>query len=91
MKKSVYVFGSTGMLGTAMKELYEKQYPEYNLVLYSRKDVDATDPLANEKLLELSKSWPENSYIINCIGLIPQKGKYTNKVLCIVFWEMVCV
>lgn len=71
-EQKIYVFGSQGMFGRYCMRYFALQ--GYQVVGYNREDFDATQP---QKLTELSRTWPEGSYIINAIGIIPQKVKLT--------------
>jgi len=75
---SIYVFGSTGMLGSYVASYFEKQH--FNVVRITRSDID----VANVKIGELS-NWflfhhklTGNDTVINCAGLIKQKMSDTD-------------
>jgi dTDP-4-dehydrorhamnose reductase len=69
MKRDIVIFGSNGMLGHTLVR-YFGQFPDrYNVMCVSKKDfcVGRDD---NEKLRNMI---PNNSTVINSIGMIPQK------------------
>ena len=82
MTRTIVVFGSNGMLGQAFSSFFKSPAREdnnYDVILYGRKDVDAGSDSVHDRLLELSKSWPEGTVVLNAVGLIPQRGKHTNQ------------
>lgn len=67
MNPKIVIFGSNGMLGRTLF-LYLSKF--YYVIGLTRQDFDACSP---SNLHHISKDWDENTIIINCIGLIPQK------------------
>ena len=70
---TIVVFGSKGMFGRYCVKYFELQ--GYRVIGYDRSDFDAAAP---EKLSELVKTWPPGSFVINAIGVIPQKVGLSN-------------
>ena len=72
VEQNVIIFGSNGMLGSYVKEYFEKTC--YNVVCINRNvyDIESND---NEHLLKILKNLTnENDIVINCCGVIPQRN-----------------
>lgn len=65
----IFIFGSTGMLGTYVFKLLNKRY---DVITFGRMDYDILNENW-EKINILLKNCKENDVIINCAGIIPQK------------------
>ena len=76
MYPKIIIFGSPGMLGRYISKYFENTF-KYNLTSINR---DKYDVLDNDyiKLMNLFCNFEENTIIINCIGLIPQKINSNN-------------
>ncbi len=68
-KKTVLIFGSTGMLGTYLTNYLSKS-SEYHIVPISRQDFDVEICTVNELEILISNHKP--SVVINALGKIPQ-------------------
>jgi dTDP-4-dehydrorhamnose reductase len=71
---TVVVFGSDGMLGNYCAKYLSSE--GFNVIPLNREGFDANCP---NELSKLSLQWPEGSYIINAIGVIPQKYPMENQ------------
>lgn len=74
----IYIFGSNGMLGQYMKVYLEK---EFEIIPLTRKDYDLSlltkhslEKFLNEKNIE------KGDVVINCAGIIPQRGNNNKKI-----------
>ena len=66
----IYIFGSTGMLGTYVKKILSNTF---NIIDITREKYDILNDEWN-KLNKLLSNLNKNDVIINCIGIIPQKN-----------------
>jgi len=65
----IYIFGSTGMLGTYVTKILSNNF---NIICITRQEFD----ILNDKWQKLNKilsGLNENDIVINCAGIIPQK------------------
>ena len=65
----IYLFGSTGMLGTYVKKILSDTL---NITDITRKEYDILND-EWDKLYKLLSNLNKNDVIINCAGIIPQK------------------
>lgn len=65
----IYLFGSTGMLGTYVKKYLSDKF---DIVCITREEFDILNDTW-QKLNKVLKDLNENDVIINCAGVIPQK------------------
>ena len=68
----IYLFGSTGMLGTYIKKILSQKF---NINCITRAQFD----ILNDKVQKLNKiliNLNKNDVIINCAGIIPQKTSF---------------
>lgn len=65
----IYIFGSTGMLGTYLTKILSKNF---NIICITRNEFDILNDNW-QKLNKILSSLNENDVIINCAGIIPQK------------------
>lgn len=73
MVDNIILFGSTGMLGGYCLKILQNNY---NVIPITRKEYNIVDNNYN-KLFNIIKSY-NNSVIINCAGVIPQRKKLDN-------------
>lgn len=80
MKTKIVIFGANGMLGSSCYN-YLNSLREYNIVKHTREDFDVLKDHP-DKLSQLANTWWDNEtkevYVINAIGLIPQRVRLTN-------------
>lgn len=78
--KNIIIFGSNGMLGTYLYKYLSNlsdnfKRPKYNVIGITRKDFEVT----NDNVTHLNSflerfNFKNNTLVINCIGLIPQRN-----------------
>ena len=70
-KTNIIIFGANGMLGRYVSCYFDKHY---NVIRITRKDIDIEKCNSND-LVNLLKEKKINdiTYVVNCIGIIPQK------------------
>jgi len=79
--KNIIIFGSNGMLGTYLYKYLSIladnfKRPKYNVIGITRKDfVITNDNITHLKSFLEKFNLKDNTLIINCIGLIPQRNK----------------
>lgn len=70
----IIIFGSNGMLGNYIKKFFSK-ISIYQIICIDRKQFKVDSSIDKDKIDYLLKSYniDYNTYILNCIGLIPQR------------------
>jgi dTDP-4-dehydrorhamnose reductase len=75
---NILIFGANGMLGRYIT-CYLTQHTDYNIVQITRREIDVSI-ITYDKLSVFLKKY-NNSIIINCIGIIPQRYEPSNESL----------
>lgn len=68
----IIIFGSSGMLGFYCKVVLEKYY---DVIVITREEFDAKNPSNLREVLSGKINNQDKYYVINCVGLIPQRFK----------------
>lgn len=72
----IIIFGSTGMLGNYVKFYFQKHY---DVITINRNELDAETVNIDDIMDVLSKyKSDEPTFVINCIGIIPQRNTSDN-------------
>jgi len=76
---NLIVFGSNGMLGRYVS-VYFSKILKYNVINITRKEyVINADNLSNLENFLIKTGIDENTWVINCVGAIPQREKITTE------------
>jgi dTDP-4-dehydrorhamnose reductase len=74
---NLIVFGANGMLGRYVS-VYFSNFPKYNVINVTRKEYEINaNNLSNLENFLIEKGIDENTWVINCVGAIPQREKTT--------------